>query len=86
MSEYLVNIQIKRMEEDGRIYYLATSDDIQGLVVQADTLSEAIKEAECSVKDLIEIHKELGNPLPVVRMVEKSVKARNLNIPLAVPC
>jgi len=65
MAEYRVDIKIERMEEDGEVYYLATSDDIQGLVVQADTLSEAIEIAEDSVRELIDIHKKLGNPLPI---------------------
>ncbi len=53
------------MEEEGEIYYLATSDDIQGLVVQADTIFKAIEYAEDAVKNLIEVAIEDGDPLPI---------------------
>ena len=84
MAEYRVNIKIERMEEDGEVYYLATSDDIQGLVVQADTLSEAIEIAEDSVRELIDIHKKLGNPLPIHK-TDKHAHIKKFKIPLAVP-
>ncbi len=80
-----VNIKIERMEEDGEMYYLATSDDIQGLIVQADTLSECVEIAEDSVKELIEIHKKLGNPLPIHKTENERIEVKNFKIPLAVP-
>ncbi len=53
------------MEEECEVYYLATSDDIQGLVVQADTIPRAIEYAEDAIKNLIEVAIEDGDLLPI---------------------
>ncbi len=79
------NIKIERMEEEGKVYYLATSDEIQGLTVQVDTLSECIEIAEESVKELIDIHKKLGNPIPINTAGKEIVEIKNFTIPLTVP-
>ncbi len=49
--EKIVNIVIEKLPED---YYLATSDDIQGLVAQGRTITETIEIARDIVKKLLE--------------------------------
>jgi predicted RNase H-like HicB family nuclease len=41
--EYLVNLHIEKLPEG---FYLATSDDVQGLVVQGKTLEETLNIAK----------------------------------------
>ena len=82
MTEYIINIKIKRMEEESKVYYLATSDDIQGLVVQADTIHKAIEYAEDAIKNLIELAIEDGDPLPI-KTKPKSIT--NISSSIAIP-
>lgn len=53
--ERLLNLHIEKLPEG---YYLATSDTIQGLVVQGRTISETIEIAKDVAKKLIEAHEE----------------------------
>jgi predicted RNase H-like HicB family nuclease len=49
--EKIINIHIEKLPEG---YFLATSDDIQGLVAQGRTISETIEIARDVAKKLIE--------------------------------
>ena len=49
--EKIVNIHIEKLPDD---FYLATSDDIQGLVAQGRTIAETIEIARDIVKKLLE--------------------------------
>ena len=49
--ERIINIHIEKLPEG---YFLATSDDIQGLVAQGRTISETIEIARDVAKKLIE--------------------------------
>ena len=49
--EKQINIHIEKLPEG---YYLATSDDIQGLVVQGKTVTETIEIARDVAKKLLE--------------------------------
>ena len=51
--EKLVNLHIEKLPEG---FYLATSDDIQGLVAQGRTISETLEIARDIAKKLIEAH------------------------------
>jgi len=78
--EYLVMIEIEPLEEGG---YLATSDSIQGLVVQGRTIAETIEIAQDVAKKLIESCIEHGDPLPVT--LEPAQKAKKtFKIPISV--
>ncbi len=79
------HIKIEQMEEEEKVYYLATSDEIQGLTVQADTLSECIEIVEESVKELIDTNKKLGNPIPIHTAGKEIVEIKNFTIPFTVP-
>lgn len=49
--ERIVNLHIERLAEGG---YLATSEDLQGLIAQGRTIEEAIEIARDVAKKLIE--------------------------------
>jgi predicted RNase H-like HicB family nuclease len=61
LPEYLVSIKIEKLEEGG---YLATSDNLQGLVAQGQTVAETMETAQDAARRLIESYIELGDPLP----------------------
>ncbi|HEY9769174.1 MAG TPA: DUF1902 domain-containing protein [Coleofasciculaceae cyanobacterium] len=42
----IVKLKIERFEEQGQEYFVATSDDIQGLVAEGNTVEEAVAIAE----------------------------------------
>jgi predicted RNase H-like HicB family nuclease len=52
--EGIINIHIEKLPEG---YYLAASDDIQGLVAQGRTITETIEIARDIAKKLIEANK-----------------------------
>ncbi|MBP7498080.1 MAG: type II toxin-antitoxin system HicB family antitoxin [Bacteroidales bacterium] len=74
--ERIVNINIEKLPEG---MYLATSEDIQGLVAQGRTITETIEIARDIVKKLIEAQKSEGkknkNLLPI---------ANSFNYPLVI--
>ena len=53
--ETIINIHIEKLPEG---FYLATSDDLQGLVAQGRTVSETIEIARDVAKKLIEASQE----------------------------
>ncbi len=58
--EHIVNLHIEKLPEG---VYLATSDDVQGLVAQGGTIAETIEIARDIAKKLKETHKQsLGQP------------------------
>jgi len=61
MSEIFLTIQIEPLEEGG---YLATSEDIQGLIAQGRTVAETMEIAQDVARKLIESYIEPGDPLP----------------------
>jgi predicted RNase H-like HicB family nuclease len=61
MSEILLNIQIEPLAEGG---YLATSEDLQGLIAQGRTVAETMEIAQDVARKLIESYIDHGDPLP----------------------
>lgn len=61
MSELILSINIEPLEEGG---YLATSNDLQGLIAQGRTMAETIEIAQDVARKLIESYLEHGDPLP----------------------
>jgi len=54
--EKIVNLQIEKLPEG---VYLATSDNIQGLVVQGNSITETLEIARDVAKKLIEAQEQL---------------------------
>lgn len=61
--ERIVNIHIEKLPEG---YYLATSDNIQGLLAQGRTISETIEIAKDVAKKLIEAREEQISQLTIL--------------------
>ena len=80
LTEYLVSIKIEKLEEGA---YLATSDNLQGLVAQGRTIAETMEIAQDVARKLIESFIELGDPLPE-DIVRSARVVRNIKIPVAV--
>lgn len=55
--EKIINIHLEKLPEG---YYLATSDDIQGLVAQGRTITETIEIARDIAKKLLESQENNG--------------------------
>jgi predicted RNase H-like HicB family nuclease len=60
--EYLVNLHIEKLPEG---FYLATSDDMQGLVAQGKTLEETLAIASDVAKQLLQAQKERNILFPL---------------------
>lgn len=60
--EYLVNLHIEKLPEG---FYLATSEDIQGLVAQGQTLTETLAIAADVAKQLLQAQSERDNLAPL---------------------
>ena len=55
--EQIIDIHIDKLAEG---VYLATSDDVQGLVAQGRTVAETLEIARDVARKLIDIHREHG--------------------------
>ena len=62
--ERIVNLHIEKLPEG---VYLATSDEVQGLVAQGRTIQEAIEIARDIAKKLLEARTAGGTPLKPAR-------------------
>ncbi len=71
MAELLISIKIDPLKEGG---YLATSDELQGLVAQGRTVAETMEIAQDVARRLIESCIEHDDPLP--RSIQRALKPR----------
>lgn len=69
MSEYLIPISIKHLEEGG---YLATSSVLQGLIAQGRTIAETLEIAEDVARRLIESRIEHNESIPKELLLKKA--------------
>ena len=60
-EEYRLHLQIRHVENG---QYLATSDDLAGLVAQGRTVAETVEIAQDVARKLIESYREHGDVLP----------------------
>ncbi|MEA5508764.1 DUF1902 domain-containing protein [Crocosphaera sp. UHCC 0190] len=51
----LITLKIEKFEEKGQEYFVATSDQIQGLVAEGNTIEEVVEIASDLAKSLIEL-------------------------------
>lgn len=54
----IIKLIIERFEEQGEEYFVATSNDIQGLVAQGKTVGEAVTIAEDLARILLELDRD----------------------------
>ena len=78
MTTYRVTLDIEHLPEGP---YLGTSPDLPGLIVQADTPEEVIRLAPEIARDLIEVMRETGQPLPRQLAPLKSAQRVALMVP-----
>jgi len=71
--EKIININIEKLPEG---LYLATSDDVQGLVAQGRTIAKTMKIASDIAKKLL----ELQDNAPV----DKDIKLTSIKLPIVV--
>ncbi|ACK67207.1 conserved hypothetical protein [Rippkaea orientalis PCC 8801] len=57
----LITLKIEKFEEKGQEYFVATSDQIQGLVAEGDTIEEVVEIASDLAKILIENAAAIAN-------------------------
>ena len=80
VSEYLISIKIEELKEGG---YIATSNDIQGLIAQGRTIAETMEIAQDVARKLIESYTEHDDPLPFKIELSKKV-IQDVKIPVNV--
>lgn len=61
MSETAIRLHIEPLEEGG---YVATSDDVPGLVAEGQTLVEVVAIAQSLTREIVDTYLDQGNPLP----------------------
>lgn len=83
MAEILIGVKIEALEEGG---YLATSDELQGLIAQGRTVAETIEIAQDVARKLIESCLEHGDPLPpkVQAALKKRQRQATFRIPVGI--
>jgi predicted RNase H-like HicB family nuclease len=83
MSELILSINIEPLEEGG---YLATSDDLQGLVAQGRTMAEAMEIAQDVARKLIESYLEHSDPLPpkIAALLSQPRRRTKVKIPVGI--
>jgi predicted RNase H-like HicB family nuclease len=67
--EHIVNVHIEKLPEG---VYLATSDDVPGLVAQGRTITETLEIARDVAKKLIEARSERDAPDPSLAETRES--------------
>ncbi len=83
MSELMVSLEIEPLEEGG---YLATSNDLQGLVAQGRTMAETLEIAQDVARKLIESYLEHGDPLPpkIAATMNQPQRRTKIKIPVGI--
>lgn len=81
MKEVLVNIHVEPLPEGG---FLATSDDVPGLVAQGRTVAETLEIAQDVALGLIESYLEHGDELPPVLRDIPAARG-DVRIPVTLP-
>lgn len=79
-AEVLIDIKIEPLAEGG---YLATSDELQGLIAQGRTVAETIEIAQDVARKLIESCLEHRDPLPP--KIRAAFKKRGQKTTLTIP-
>jgi len=82
--EILLSLQIEPLDEGG---YLATSEDLQGLLAQGRTVAETMEIAQDVARKLVESYLEHGDPLPpkiAEALKQRQIRRSTVKVPVAV--
>jgi antitoxin HicB len=80
MKEALIVIQIEELPEG---VYLATSDDLPGLVAQGRTVAETLEIAQDVARKLVESYIEHGDELPPALQASTNIRTE-MRIPVSI--
>lgn len=80
MKEILLSIHIEQLAEGG---FLATSDDLPGLIAQGRTMAETIEIAQDVARKLVESYIEHGDEIPPA-LKESIAPDSDIRIPVSV--
>ena len=61
----LINLKIEKFIEQEEEYFVATSDDLEGLVAEGKTIEEVIEIAQDVAKVLLELEKETDSKVKI---------------------
>ncbi len=83
MNELVLAISVEPLEDGG---YLATSNDLQGLVAQGRTIAETLEIVQDVARKLIESYLEHGDPLPpkVAAALTQPRRKTTIKIPIGI--
>ena len=79
-DEFILTVKIEALDEGG---YLATSNDLPGLVAQGRTVTETMEIVQDVARKLVESYVEHGDPLPT--KVRAAVKRARRHTVLKIP-
>lgn len=83
MTDTIIHLTIEQLEED---LFLATSNDVPGLIAEGRTVREAVEIAQDVARKIAESCLEHGDPLPPALKVITGEKIHEeLVIPVSVP-
>ena len=80
MNEIIFSVHIEKLPEG---YYLATSNDLPGLVAQGRTINETLEIARDVARKLIESYKEHEGKLPA-KIKNKIIKTLDISVAVGV--
>ncbi len=81
MDETTMRLHVEPLEEGG---FVATSPDVQGLVAEGRTITEAVEIAQGLARKILESCLEHGDPVPAVLASLVGDKPLDLLVPLGV--
>ncbi len=79
MKEVLLSVRVEALPEGG---FLATSEELPGLIAQGRTIAETLEIAQDVARKLIESYHEHGDPLPSALVLDL-VSGTDVRIPVA---
>ena len=82
MQETTIRLRVEPLEEGG---FLATSPDIQGLIAEGRTITEAVEIAQGLARKILESCLEHGDPIPpALGSLADNDKPVDLRVPVGV--
>jgi predicted RNase H-like HicB family nuclease len=84
MGELFLKVEIEPLEEGG---FLATSDELPGLVAQGRTVAETMEIAQDVARKLIESYVDHNDPLPpkIAQALKRRARKESVKLPIALP-
>ncbi len=79
-TEIVLNVKVEALREGG---FLATSNELPGLVVQGRTRTEALELAQANARILMEVY--LAEKLPLPRILRRAFKRKSRTIQMPLP-